>query len=347
MQGGEGNGSSGPVAAADLILAILTDLGDITPPSSSNDNGDERTISFGPADLGITTTEAFNGGDFEPPEWVPPTWKKVEWNPPTWVPPTWDPPTWVPPTWDPVKWVAIKFSGFEAPSFGDDWLGASTKNLAFAYGNLSGTVATDLGPYADFLAAHDIRQLERLALQAGYPNLASALNDSANLIRQADDPGYRRWALTPPACGFSTGCGPNYLGRYHMKSSQLALGDILAGSRNLLSTGGFEDITISGFDFMFSLSDFGVEDGDMVALMLLQFGETLFETELTLTNAGDAFSEEVNPGVVTLQVTALNEGDLSPNTAAVDIAEVTDGTGNQQFSLTTGGVGTLVVETGG
>ena len=98
---------------------------------------------------------------------------------------------------------------------------------------------------------------------------------------------------------------------------------------------------------MFSLSDFGVEDGDMVALMLLQFGETLFETELTLTNAGDAFSEEVNPGVVTLQVTALNEGDLSPNTAAVNIEGVTDGTGNQQFSLTTGGVGTLVVETGG
>ena len=50
---------------------------------------------------------------------------------------------------------------------------------------------------------------------------------------------------------------------------------------------------------------------------------------------------------MTLQVTALNEGDLSPNTAAVNIEGVTDGTGNQQFSLTTGGVGTLVVETGG
>lgn len=219
-------------------------------------------------------------------------------------------------------------------------------NNAFTYTDMIGTVATDLSRWADWLATQNERELERLALQAGYPNLASALNDADNIIRQSQDAGYRQWALRPPSCGGYVGCGPSYLERWAMKSSIVALGDILNDSRDIFSTGGFNDIGISGLNLSYLLRDNALEDGDIVRVNIQQFGRTIFEGQVSLTNAGNMFDQGLGRGVASLEIFAVNEGTASPNTAQISIDNVVRGEGTQSYSLRTGETATLRIEAG-
>lgn len=220
------------------------------------------------------------------------------------------------------------------------------KNNAFEYESMVGIVATDLTPWLAWLVQQDVDRLERLALQAGYPNLASALADAANLIRNAEDEGFRRWANTAPSCGGQVGCGPQYLERWAMKKSQVALGDILADSRDIFSTAGLSDIRMSGFLLSYIMRDYSLEDGDIVDVVITQFGRKIFETRISLLNAGTDFNINLKPGVAAIEITAVNEGYSSPNTAAITIANVTEGESEQTYSLRTGEKATLRVEPG-
>ncbi len=215
---------------------------------------------------------------------------------------------------------------------------------AFDYDGLEGTIETSLDRWAEWLETQNVAQLTRLALQAGYPNLASALADAENIMRFSQDTGYRRWALTAPSCAGSIGCGPSYLERWSMKSSIVALGDILVQSREIFSTGGFSDIGISGLQLIYILRDFGLQDGDLVDIQISQFGRTIFTNRLSLTNAGDDFAIRLRQGVAQLVITAVNEGSVSPNTAEIDIANVVRGEGNQTYSLNTGQTAVLRIE---
>ena len=218
---------------------------------------------------------------------------------------------------------------------------------AFGFDSMSGTVQTDLTKWAEWLATQDVAKLEKLALQAGYPNLASALEDAENIIRLAENDGYRKWAMQAPSCGGYVGCGPAYLGQWGMKRSTLALGDILKGSRDVFSTGGFSDIGISGLNLAYILADTGVQDGDLVSIRITQFGRAVYSlASHYLTNAGTRFNTALRPGVAELVITALNEGDLTPNTAGVSIENVVRGNGTQGYSLATGQTATLRIEAG-
>lgn len=282
----------------------------------------------------------------------------VNFDMPKWVPPTWKPPKWVPPTFDGPDGSQITlrpFGGDDSWPQGSDW-------LAFDYfglddperkkkgtaGGLSGIVQTDLGPWEEWLETQDRRKLERLAVQAGYPNLAAALANARQLIRWADDPGFRKWAMTQPACGGYVGCGPPgaLQGLWTQKRSQLALGDILADSRDLFSTAGLSDIGISGTTLSYFLSDFGIEDGDIVDVEVTQFTRTVFSQRVNLTNAGQRFDIGLNPGVATVNIEAVNEGALSPNTAAINIFNISQGDDNQDYSLRTGERAVLRVAVG-
>ena len=218
-------------------------------------------------------------------------------------------------------------------------------NNAFDYNNMSGIVPTDLSKYQEWLATQDIRRLEKLALQAGYPNLASALADADNLIRQSQDSGYRTWANQAPSCSGYVGCGPSYLERWGMKRSVVALGDVLADSRAVFSTGGLSDIGISGLNLIYALADFGVEDGDAVSVQITQFGRVVAELNgIVLSNSGSTFNAQLRPGVAQLVITALNEGDISPNTAALTVQNVVRGSGGQEYSLGAGETAVLRIE---
>src|SRR5690606_31165131 len=128
----------------------------------------------------------------------------------------------------------------------------------------------------------NVRELERLARLIGYPNLASALNDAPNLIRQAQDAGYRNWAMQAPSCGGTVGCGPSYLERWWAKQATVLLGDILADSRDIFSSGGFSDIGISTLNLAYLLRDHAVEDGDIVRVRISQFGQVIYEGQVNL-----------------------------------------------------------------
>lgn len=230
------------------------------------------------------------------------------------------------------------------PGFGenDDFYA----NNAFTYTSMVGIVATDLGRWAEWLATQNVRELERLADNAGYPNLASALADAENILRETQRPGYRQWAMQAPSCAGPAGCGPNYLERWHMKTSMVALGDILADSRDIFSTGGFSDIGISGLDLSYLLRDHALEDGDIVRIRISQFGKVIYEGTVNLTNAGQVFGMLLGRGVASLEIFAVNEGSASPNTAQITVDKVVRGQATQTYSLNTGQTATLRIEAG-
>jgi hypothetical protein len=261
---------------------------------------------------------------------------------------------------EPVEWSSVfdevssvvdEFSGFSSSiidftqfdgSEDDNWLGFANV-MSFKYQNMSGIVETDLSKYKEFIALNGLRKLERLALQAGYPNLASALNDWEYLTDRAADQGFRQWANRAPVCYMAC---VNIQGLWTQKLSQLALGDLLQDSRDIFSTAGLSDISISGFLFSYLLRDFGLEDGDIVDVVVQQFGRNIFQTQLSLLNAGTSFQVELQPGVASVVITAVNEGQFSPNTAEVRFDNVAGGESVQSYSLRTGETATLRVEPG-
>lgn len=219
-------------------------------------------------------------------------------------------------------------------------------NNAFTYSTMIGTVATDLSRWGEWLATQNMRELERLASLIGYPNLASALADAENIIRQSQDPGYRQWAMQAPSCAGYVGCGPNYLERWWQKQANVALGDILADSRDIFSSGGFSDIGISGLNLAYLLRDHALEDGDIVRIRISQFGKVIYEGQVNLTNAGEIFDLMVGRGIASLEIFAVNEGSASPNTAQITVDNVVRGQATQTYSLQTGQTATLRIEAG-
>ncbi len=242
---------------------------------------------------------------------------------------------------DSVSSSIIDFTQFSG-SKDDNWLGFANV-MSFQYQNMSGIVETDLSQYEEFIALYGLRKLERLAIQAGYPNLASALNDWEYLTDRASDQGFRQWASRAPVCYMAC---VNIQGQWTQKLSQLALGDILLDSRDIFSTAGLSDISISGFLFSYLLRDFGLEDGDIVDVVIQQFGRNIFQTQLTLLNAGTNFQVGLQPGVASVVITAVNEGAFSPNTAEIRFDNVAGGEAVQSYSLRTGETATLRVEPG-
>lgn len=282
--------------------------------------------------------------DVSPLDFDPVTFEPVEFTPVTWDPVTFEPVTWEPPEWVPPHFDAPKPSEIPWTDFGDNPdLGSDIRNLAFDYGDMEGQVATDLSPYEEWLKKQDVRELERLARAAGYPNLASALADRANLLKHARDTGFREWAYSPPAFSGSIGIWASEA-QHDLARAQLALGDLLDASRDIFSSGGFSDVGIKGFDLGYVLRDFGVEDGDIVDIELSQFGRNLFTGRLSLLNAGTRFSNVLRSGVAQLVITAVNEGALPPNTAEITIDNVTRGEATQSYSLKTGETATLRIE---
>jgi hypothetical protein len=113
------------------------------------------------------------------------------------------------------------------------------------------------------------------------------------------------------------------------------------------STGGFADVSLV-LPLSFRVFDFGSQDGDRVRIELRSLdGAQVLAGDLSLLNAGTLFNPVISAGPVELQLTALNEGSLSPNTGGLNIlSNVTSGPANQQFNLLTGESGTLRIIAG-
>lgn len=127
-------------------------------------------------------------------DWSPVTWTPVTWTPPVWTPVTWTPPKWVPITFDAPKPSALPWTTI---SDGDQYP-QTAGNMAYTYASIDGRVATDLSPYAGWLKTQNQAYVRQLAASAGYPNLASALADAANLMAHGSDAGFQQYAWGAP-----------------------------------------------------------------------------------------------------------------------------------------------------
>jgi hypothetical protein len=109
------------------------------------------------------------------------------------------------------------------------------------------------------------------------------------------------------------------------------------------STAGLSDVVIAGV-LAFRLFDHAIQDGDQVALNVTGDGRTVLSSTVTLTNSGQFFSTAVASGQAVITVTALNLGDLVPNTGAVSVTSpIVSGNGTQTYNLQVGQTGTMRV----
>ncbi|GAB5458552.1 MAG: hypothetical protein Hens3KO_15820 [Henriciella sp.] len=251
----------------------------------------------------------------------------------------WNAPEFEPPKWVPVGWEPPKFSGFDWTNFDDDdWPSGES--------SLSLTFATDTSNWDEWIDQIGRRKLERLAKQAGFYTLAEALKNWNLLLNNLNDPNWVKWAQSPPGCSPSLGCGPSYQGRWSEGLARLELARLIDQSRDVFSTAGLSDVAIFGFNLEYMMRDFGLEDGDLVQIVVTQFGREIFSQELSLLNNGTDFDVRLNPGVASLTITALNEGAISPNTAQITIDNVAEGESDQTYSLLEGEQAVLRVESG-
>lgn len=91
--------------------------------------------------------------------------------------------------------------------------------------------------------------------------------------------------------------------------------------------------------------DSASEDGDRIAIKI---NDELIEEDLLLTNAGDYIELNLNPGENQLQISALNEGEGSPNTVSVEFISYLDSEHgvilkSADYNLLTGQSGTISI----
>lgn len=111
------------------------------------------------------------------------------------------------------------------------------------------------------------------------------------------------------------------------------------------ASGGFAPITVLLEDqrLTFRVFDNATEDNDQVRLTVRSgSGINLGPANLTLTNQGTVFDPVIAPGGFAIEVTALNEGDLPPNTNSIEILNIVPiGNPLQTGSANAGGTSVL------
>ncbi len=116
------------------------------------------------------------------------------------------------------------------------------------------------------------------------------------------------------------------------------------------STGGFSNATIllpANDIFNFRLFDSGVADGDQVSIRVSgRGGVYLSVSRVTLSTTGVVFQPTVQPGNISVTLTALNEGSIPLNTGGVSILNtVSAGKSTQSYGISSGQTATLQIKT--
>ncbi len=97
--------------------------------------------------------------------------------------------------------------------------------------------------------------------------------------------------------------------------------------------GGLTDVNVSSRNVTITFWDHGSEDGDRITLYLN--GQPL-RSNIALTKSKQSFQVHLSSGANKFGVKALNEGSVSPNTASVQVSNVTSGRPIQVYSIKTG-----------
>jgi hypothetical protein len=93
------------------------------------------------------------------------------------------------------------------------------------------------------------------------------------------------------------------------------------------------DVTVDRRDVTITVWDHGVEDGDIITIYL---NGKVLKSNLKLTNKRQTFQVILTGGQNRFEVEAVNEGSTPPNTATVEISNVTKGKPNQVYERKAG-----------
>ncbi len=105
---------------------------------------------------------------------------------------------------------------------------------------------------------------------------------------------------------------------------------------------GLSDVEVSSRTISITLTDDGSAiDGDTIDLYLN--GVSIADNHVLAAFPGTIFDLILQPGTNLLEVYAVNEGSVNPNTALLEITSVVAGSASQQWRLATGEWGSLTV----
>lgn len=108
------------------------------------------------------------------------------------------------------------------------------------------------------------------------------------------------------------------------------------------ASGGLTDVTVSQRIITITMTDNGQEiDGDTVDIILN--GITVSAAHVLVGPPGTNLGLTLRAGMNLLEVVALNEGTISPNTAELIISHVLEGESIQEWRLATGERGSLTI----
>ncbi len=93
------------------------------------------------------------------------------------------------------------------------------------------------------------------------------------------------------------------------------------------------DVTVDRRDVTITVWDHGAEDGDIITIYL---NGKVLKSKLLLTNKKQSFQVKLTGGQNRFEVEAVNEGSTPPNTATVEISNVTKGKPSQVYERKTG-----------
>jgi hypothetical protein len=106
-------------------------------------------------------------------------------------------------------------------------------------------------------------------------------------------------------------------------------------------SGGLTDVTVSQTNITLTVFDDSLVDGDQVDVTLN--GVAVLTDHVLIGPPGTTVNVTLNSGANTLVVHADNEGASSPNTAALNISNVTAGDASQNWGLNTGQDATMTI----
>jgi hypothetical protein len=108
------------------------------------------------------------------------------------------------------------------------------------------------------------------------------------------------------------------------------------------ATGGLSDVTVSQRIITITMTDNGQEiDGDTVDIILN--GLTVSAGHVLAGPPGTDVELVLQAGLNLLEIVALNEGSISPNTAELSISDVIEGESVQEWRLSAGEIGSLTI----
>jgi len=108
------------------------------------------------------------------------------------------------------------------------------------------------------------------------------------------------------------------------------------------ATGGLSDVTVSQATITITVTDNGTEiDGDTIDILLN--GSPVVTSHVLLAAPGTDFELVLQAGTNELEIVAINEGTVSPNTAELAISDVVEGEPVQDWRLSTGESGSLTI----